>query len=112
MLTLKNFLKIKYLILSFILLNLIFTNEIFASKKRRVISGVEVKVYKREIKHIKTSALLCALAFNGNSFEDIRKTLEINFQKPISSSDQFLIVDIMKSMCPEFDNKKLFENNK
>ena len=66
-------------------------------------------MHKKKRKHIETSALLCSQALNGNSFEDIRKTLEVNFQKPISRSDHFLIVDIMKSMCPEFDNKKLFE---
>ena len=54
--------------------------------------------------------MLCALALNGNSIEDIKKILEVNFQKPISRSDHFLIVDIMESMCPEFDNKKLFED--
>ena len=110
LLTVKIFFKIKHIFIAFLLLNLLFTYEILASKKRRIISGVEVKVYKKERKHIETSALLCSLAFNGNSFEEIRNTLEINFQKPIPRSDQFLIVDIMESMCPEFDNKKLFEN--
>ena len=54
--------------------------------------------------------MLCALALSGKSNEDIRKTLEIKFQKPISRSDHFLIVDIMGSMCPEFDNRIIFEN--
>ena len=91
-------------------MSFLFPNEISSSKKRSIISGIEVKVYKKERKHIENSALLCALALNGNSFEEIRKTLDSNFQKPISRSDQFLLVDIMQSMCPEFDNKKLFEN--
>ena len=91
-------------------MSFLFPNEISASRKRRIISGVEVKVYKKERKHIEISALLCALALNGHSVEDIRKTLEINFQKPISRSDYFLIVDIMNTMCPEFDNKKLFKD--
>ena len=91
-------------------MSFLFPNEISSSKKRSIISGIEVKVYKKERKHVETSALLCSLALNGNSFEDIRKTLEVNFQKPISRSDHFLIVDIMESMCPEFDNKKLFED--
>ena len=91
-------------------MSFLFPNEISSSKKRSIISGIEVKVYKKERKHIENSALLCALALNGNSVEEIRKTLYSNFQKPISRADQFLLVDIMQSMCPEFDNKKLFED--
>ncbi len=94
----------------FLLFNFLFVNEIFASKKRSIISGVEVKVHKKERKHIETSALLCALAINGNSLEEIKKSLEISFKKPISKSDKFLINDVMSSMCPEFDNRKIFEN--
>ena len=108
-LTFKTFYKRGFIIIIF-LLSFIFCDEISASKKRSIISGVEVKVYKKERKHIENSALLCALALNGNSFEEIRKTLDSNFQKPISRGDQFLLVDIMQSMCPEFDNKKLFED--
>ena len=110
MLTTKTFFKIKFIFIFFIFLNFLIPSKIFALKKRTIISGVEVKVYKKKKKHIDTSALLCALALNGNSSEDLKKTLEINFQKPISRSDQFLIVDIMGSMCPEFDNRKIFEN--
>ena len=87
-----------------------FCDEISASKKRRIISGVEVKSYKKERKHIETSALLCALAINGNSLDDIKKNLETNFKKPISKSDKFLINDVMNTMCPEIDNGKIFEN--
>ena len=100
----------KFIFIFFIFLNYLLPNQIFASKKRSIISGVQVKVYKKERKHIDTSALLCALALNGNSYEEIRIALEINFQKPISRSDHFLLVDIMESMCPEFDNRKIFEN--
>ena len=87
-----------------------FCDEISASKKRSIISGVEVKVHKKERKHIETSALLCALAINGNSLEEIKKSLETFFKKPISKSDKFLINDVMISMSPEFDNRKIFEN--
>ena len=87
-----------------------FCDEISASKKRSIISGVEVKSYKKERKHIEKSALLCALAINGYSLEDIKKNLETTFKKPISKSDKFLINDVMISMCPEFDNRKIFEN--
>ena len=87
-----------------------FCGEISASKKRSIISGIEVKVYKKERKHIETSSLLCALAINGNSLEEIKKSLEISFKKPISNSDKFLLNDVMNSMCPEFDNKTIFEN--
>ena len=108
-LTLKTFYK-RVFIFVFFLLSFIFCDEISASKKRSIISGVEVKVYKKERKHIKTSALLCALARNGNSLEEIKKILETTFKKPISKSDKFLINDVMSYMCPEFDNRKIFEN--
>ncbi len=106
----KTFNKRKFIFIFFLFVNTLFINEIFASKKRSIISGVEVKTYKKEIKHIETSALLCALAINGNSLEDIKKNLETTFKKPISRSDKFLINDVMSSMCPEFDNRKIFEN--
>ena len=109
-LTLKTFYKRGFIIIFFLLLSFIFCDEISASKKRSIISGVEVKVYKKEKKHIETSALLCALAINGNSLKEIKKNLEINFKKPISKSDKFLINEVMNSMCPEFDNRKIFEN--
>ena len=110
LLTEKTFNKRKFIFIFFLLVNTLFVNEIFASTKRSIISGVEVKTYKKERKHIETSALLCALARNGNSLEDIKKNLETTFKKPISKSDKFLINDVMSSMCPEFDNRKIFEN--
>ena len=94
----------------FLLFNFSFSEEISASKKRSIISGVEVRVHKKKRKHIETSALLCALAINGNSLEEIKNNLYANFKKPISKSDQFLLADVMNSMCPEFDNRKIFEN--
>ena len=109
-LTSKTFYKREFIFIFFLLLSLVFNDEISASKKRSIISGVEVKVYKKERKHIETSALLCALARNGNSLEEIKKNLETTFKKPISKSDKFLINDVMSSMCPEFDNSKIFEN--
>ena len=110
-LTLKTFHKREFLTIFFLfLLSFIFCDELSASKKRSIISGVEVKVHKKERKHIETSALLCALAINGNSLKEIKKNLETTFKKPISRSDKFLINDVMSSMCPEFDNRKIFEN--
>ena len=109
-LTLNTFYKREFIFISFLLLSFLFHDVISASKKRRIISGVEVKNYKKERKHIETSALLCALAINGNSLEEIKKNLETTFKKPISKSDKFLINDVMSSMCPEFDNRKIFEN--
>ena len=106
----KIFYKRKFLLIFFLLLSSIFCDEISASKKRSIISGVEVKVYKKERKHVETSALLCALAINGYSLEDIKKNLETTFIKPISKSDKYLINDVMSYMCPEFDNRKIFEN--
>ncbi len=110
--TLKTFYKREFIIIFFLSLSLLLPSEVYSLKKRKIISGIEVKVYKKEKKHIETSALLCALYLNGNSFEEIRKILEFNFQKPISSPDQFLLTDIMQSMCPEFEFKKLIENSK
>ena len=110
LLTKKSFKKRKFIFIFFLFFNTLFINEIFASKKRSIISGVEVKTYKKERKHIETSALLCALAINGNSLEDIKKNLETTFKKPISKSDHFLLVEIMSSMCPEIDNRKIFED--
>ena len=106
----KNIYKKEFIFIFLILLNILFLNEIFASKKRSIISGIEVKVYKKEKKHIETSALLCALAINSSPLEEIKKNLQVNFQNPISKSDKFLINDVMKSMCPEIDNRKFFEN--
>ena len=109
-LTENTFNKGKFIFIFFLLFNFLFVNEIFASQKRSIISGVEVKVHKKERKHIETSALLCALARNGNPIEDIKKNLETTFKKPMSRSDKFLINEVMTSMCPEFDNRKIFEN--
>ena len=108
-LTSKTFYKRGFIFIFFLLLNLLSNDEISASKKRSIISGVEVKVYKKERKHIETSALLCALARNGNSLEEIKKNLETTFKKPISKSDKFLINDVMNAMCPEINNRKIFE---
>ena len=113
MLNLKS-LKISYLVefivVFLFVINFLFPDKIFSSKKRSIISGVEVRVYKKEKKHIETSALLCALFINGYSLKEIKKNLEINFPKPISKSDEFLINDLMSNICPEFGNKKIFEN--
>ena len=110
LLTEKTFKKRKFIFIFFLFFNILISNEIFASRKRSIISGVEVKAYKKERKHIETSALLCALARNGNPIEDIKKNLETTFKKPMSRSDKFLINEVMTSMCPEFDNRKIFEN--
>ena len=109
-LTLNTFHKKEFIFIFFLLLNLSLSNEIYASKKRSIISGIEVKVYKKEKKHLETSALLCALAINGKSLDEIKRSLETNFKNPISKSDHFLLVDIMSSMCPEIDKRKIFEN--
>ena len=108
--TKKTFNKRNFVFIFFLLFNFSFSEEISASKKRSIISGVEVKVHKKKRKHIETSALLCALAINGNSIEEIKNNLYAYFKKPISKSDQFLLEDVMNSMCPEFNNKKILGN--
>ena len=110
LLTLNIFYKREIIFVFFLLFNFLFIDEIFASQKRSIISGFEVKVYKKERKHIESSALLCALAINGNPLKDIKKNLKPTFKNPISKSDQFLLVDTMSNMCPEIDNRKIFEN--
>ena len=109
-LKLKTFYAGKFIFIFFLLFYFSYPEKISASKKRSIISGVEVKVYKKEKKHIETSALLCALAMNGNSLDEIKESLETNFKKPISQSDHFLLGDIMSSMCPQIDNKKILNN--
>ena len=106
----KSFYKREFIFIFFLSLGFLFPNELSSSKKRSIISGIEVKVYKKERKHLETSALLCSLARNGTSLEEIKINLETTFKKPISKSDKFLINDVMISMCPEFDNTKIFEN--
>ena len=91
-------------------MSFLFPNEISSSKKRSIISGIEVKVYEKERKHIETSALLCSLARNGKPLKDIKINLETTFKKPISKSDYFLLLDIMSTMCPEIENRIIFEN--
>tara|TARA_Y100000589_G_scaffold243092_1_gene230695 strand:+ start:42 stop:380 length:339 start_codon:yes stop_codon:yes gene_type:complete len=107
--TFKPFYKREFIFIFFLLISFLFPNEISSSKKRSIISGIEVKVYKKERKHIETSALLCALAINGDSLEDIKINLETNFKKPISKADKSLINEVMSSMCPKFDNRKIFD---
>ena len=107
---LKTFYKINFIFIFLLVLNFLIPEEILASKKRSIISGVEVKQYKKERKHIETSALLCALALDGYSIDDIKKNLEINFQNPISKSDKFLMSNLMRSICPEFENRNIFKN--
>ena len=109
-LTLNTFYKRESIFIFFLLLSFLFHDVISASKKRSIISGVEVKVHKKERRHIEASALLCALARNGNSIEGIKKNLKTTFENPISKSDKFLINDVMNTMCPEIDNRKIFEN--
>lgn len=110
------FLKILFrkrncIVLISLFLYLLNANEIIASQRRKIISSVEVKVYRKEKKHLETSALLCALALSRYSLEELKKNLVMNFPRPISKSDNLFIVEIMDSMCPEIDSKEIFENN-
>ena len=83
------FINLHILFIFFISLNYIIPHQIFASRKKSIISGVEVKVYKKEKKHIETSALLCALFINGYSLKEIKKNLN---EKGISSE----IIDVYR----------------
>ena len=105
------FCKRNCIVLISLFLYLLNANEIIASQRRKIISNVEVNVYRKEKKHLETSALLCALALNRYSLKELKKNLAINFPKPISKSDNLFINEIMDSMCPEIDSREIFENN-
>ena len=79
--------------------------------KKKIISNVEVKTYKKDKKHIEISALLCALYQSNYEIKTIKEKLEIYYPKPISAKDKFLLSSIVNKMCPNSFLNKIFENN-
>ena len=80
-----------------------------AKQQKMPIKGFTVKVLKRKEEHIKTAALTCALAENNASIRELRAAWDGQLLRPITSDDHFLIIDIMKKMCPEINPEKLLK---
>ena len=78
-------------------------------KTNNPFGGVEFNVHKREDKHIKMAALICALVETNANPSDIKKALFDQFPKPIDKSDKFLIVDSMFRMCPSIDLRTILD---
>ena len=80
-------------------------------KRNNPFSGIQVNVHKREDKHIKMGALICALVETDSNLSEIKMALYDQFPKPIDESDRFLIVESMLRMCPSVDSRKLIDMN-
>ena len=88
----------------------IYSFDAFANQRKNPFRGASVNVHKREDKHIKTSALICALVETKASSINIKTALFDQFPKPINDSDKFLIIDSMLKMCPLIDPKNIIKN--
>ena len=107
----KIFLLLRMLIV-FILLDLsVNFSFAYAEKRNNPFGGVEFKVHKRQDKHIKIAALICALVENNANPSEIKIALFDQFPKPIDKSDEFLIVDSMFRMCPSIDLRTILNMN-
>ena len=80
-----------------------------ARNKNNPFGGVEFNVHKREDKHIKVAALICALVETNADHDEIKIALFDHFQKPINKSDKFLIEDSMFRMCPSVESRKIID---
>ena len=80
-----------------------------ARQQKLPIKGFTVKILKRKEEHIKIAALSCALAENNASIRELRAAWDGQLLRPITSDDQFLVIDIMKKMCPEIHPEKLLK---
>ena len=107
----KIFLLVRMLIV-FIFLDLsVNFSFAYAEKRNNPFGGVEFNVHKRQDKHIKTAALICALVESNANPREIKIALFDQFSKPINKSDEFLIVDSMFRMCPSIDLRKILDIN-
>jgi len=86
-----------------------FNFDALATQRKNPFGGATVNVHKREDKHIKTSALICALIETKSSSIEVKNALFDQFPKPISHSDKFLIIDSMLKMCPFIDSEKTID---
>ena len=67
---------------------------------------IKVRVLKRTQMHIETAALLCALQGTGAKKSQIQEAWTDQIETPISADDQFLVISIMRGMCPEIQPQK------
>ena len=68
----------------------------------------KVRILKRRHQHIHTAALLCVLYENSNPENSIKQAWRDNLETPISANDQFLVISIMREMCPRIKPQKFF----
>ena len=67
---------------------------------------IKVRVLKRRQIHIETAALLCSLQGTGAKSSQIQEAWRDQIETPISADDQFLVISIMRGMCPEIKPEK------
>ncbi len=67
---------------------------------------IKVRVLKRRQIHIETAALLCSLQENGAQTSQVQEAWRDQIETPISADDQFLVMSIMRGMCPEIQPQK------
>ena len=67
---------------------------------------IQVRVLKRRQIHIETAALLCSLLENGAQKDQIYEAWRDQIETPISADDQFLVISIMRGMCPNIQPQK------
>ena len=66
----------------------------------------KIRVLKRRQIHIETAALLCALQENGASKSQLQEAWREKLDIPVNADDQFLVISIMKGMCPGVQPQK------
>tara|TARA_B100000579_G_scaffold190744_1_gene155795 strand:+ start:1072 stop:1416 length:345 start_codon:yes stop_codon:yes gene_type:complete len=69
---------------------------------------IKVRVLKRRQIHIETAALLCSLQEIGAKNSQIQEAWRDQIETPISADDQFLVISIMRGICPEIQPQKPF----
>ena len=67
---------------------------------------IKVRVLKRRKIHIETAALLCSLHETGAEKSQIQEAWRDQIETPISADNQFLVISIMRGMCPEIQPQK------
>ena len=65
-----------------------------------------IRVLKRRQIHIETAALLCALQENGAKKSQLQEAWREKLDIPVNADDQFLVISIMRGMCPGVQPQK------
>ena len=65
-----------------------------------------IRVLKRRQIHIETAALLCALQETGASKSQLQEAWREKLDIPVNADDQFLVISIMRGMCPGVQPQK------